>query len=37
MRVFSDSDWGGDKDNRRSGSGYVIFLLGVPILWKSRI
>ena len=33
---FTDSDWAGDKDNRLSVSGFIIFLLGVPILWRSR-
>lgn len=37
MTVFTDSDWAGDKDNRHSVSGYAIFLLNVPILWKSRL
>jgi hypothetical protein len=36
MVVYTDSDWAGDKDDRRSVSGYVIFVLGVPILWKSK-
>ena len=34
--VYSDSDWAGDKDTRHSVSGYIIYMLGVPILWKSR-
>ena len=34
--AYSDSDWAGDKDNRRSVSGYVIFFCGVPVLWRSR-
>jgi hypothetical protein len=34
--LFSDSDWAGDKDTRISVSGYVVFLLGVPISWKSK-
>jgi len=33
---FSDSDWAGDKDNRRSVNGFVIFLCGVPIVWRSK-
>jgi Reverse transcriptase (RNA-dependent DNA polymerase) len=37
VKVYSDSDWGGDKNNRHSVSGYIIFLLGVPILWKSKL
>ena len=36
LYVYSDSDWAGDKDNRRSVSGYVMFLCGVPIAWRSK-
>jgi hypothetical protein len=36
MTVYTDSDWAGDKESRHSVSGYVMFLMGVPILWKSR-
>jgi hypothetical protein len=34
--VYSDSDWAGDKDNRRSVSGFIMFLCGVPIIWRSK-
>jgi hypothetical protein len=37
LTVYSDSDWGGDKETRHSVSGYTIFLNGVPILWKSKL
>jgi hypothetical protein len=37
IKVFTDSDWGGDKDNRHSVSGYVIFLMGVAVMWKSKL
>ena len=37
MRLYSDSDWGVDKNNRHSISGYVLFLMNVPILWKSKM
>jgi len=33
---FSDSDWAGDKDNRRSINGFIIFLCRVPIVWRSK-
>jgi Reverse transcriptase (RNA-dependent DNA polymerase) len=36
MTVYSDSDWAGDPENRRSISGYIIFLLGCPLVWKSK-
>ena len=34
--VYSDSDWAGDKENRMSITGFIIFVHGVPITWKSR-
>ena len=34
--VYTDSDWAGDKDNRRSVNGFVMFLNGVPIVWRSK-
>jgi hypothetical protein len=37
LTLYSDSDWAGDKNNRRSVSGFIIFLCGVPIMWKSRL
>jgi len=36
MVRYSDSDWAGDKDIRLRVSGFVIFLLGVPISFKSK-
>lgn len=33
---FTDSDYAGDKNNRRSTSGYVFTLCGGAISWKSR-
>jgi len=34
--VYSDSDFAGDKETRVSIAGFVIYLLGVPISWKSK-
>jgi hypothetical protein len=36
IQAYSDSDFAGDSDNRRSISGYIIFFSGVPISWKSK-
>jgi len=33
---YTDSDWAGDKDDRKSTSGYVFLLGGAAISWKSR-
>ena len=32
-----DSDWASDKDKRRSTTGFVFYLNGGPIHWKSRL
>ena len=33
---YTDSDWCGDKVDRRSTSGFVFLLSGAPISWSSR-
>ena len=33
---FSDADWGGDLDNRKSTSGYVFRIGGTAISWRSK-
>jgi len=33
--VFSDSDYAGDAEIRISIMGFCVFLIGVPISWKS--
>jgi hypothetical protein len=35
--VFSDSDWAGCIDTRRSTVGYIIYMCGGPIAWKSQM
>ena len=36
IRAFCDSDFSGDTDTRRSVTGYIIYLNGAPIAWKSK-
>jgi hypothetical protein len=36
MTMYNDSDWAGDRESRRSTSGYIIFLMDWPVLWKSK-
>jgi hypothetical protein len=36
IKVYSDSDWAGDKDSRKSVTGYLIFLNGALVAWKSK-
>jgi hypothetical protein len=33
---YSDADYAGDRDNRRSTSGYVFMLAGSPLTWASK-
>ena len=33
---YSDSDWAGDLDDRKSTSGYVFMMSGAPISWRSK-
>lgn len=34
---YCDSDWGGDKGNRRSTTGYIYLFRGTPISWSSKL
>ena len=36
LKGYSDSDWAGDKENRKSVSGFVLFLCGALIMWRSK-
>ena len=36
LLIYTDSDWAGDKETRRSITGFIIFLMGCAILWRSK-
>jgi hypothetical protein len=36
LECFSDSDYTGDPDSRRSVSGFILYVRGVPISWRSN-
>lgn len=36
LTAYSDADWAGDKENRRSISGVFVFALGGPIIARSK-
>jgi hypothetical protein len=36
LELFSDSDYAVDKETTRSVTGYVVFMDGAPISWRSK-
>ena len=36
LRAYSDSDYAGDSESRRSISGYILYLNGCAVCWRSR-
>ena len=36
LSVYVDADWGSNVDDRKSISGYIIYLGNTPIVWKAR-
>ena len=36
IQAFSDSDFAGDREMRRSVNGYFIYFCGIPIAWKRK-
>jgi hypothetical protein len=36
LSAFTDADWAGDPDDRRSTSGYLVYLGSNPITWSAK-
>jgi hypothetical protein len=34
---YSDADWAGDRDTRRSTTGFIFMLCGGPIAWRTKL
>uniref|UniRef100_A0AAG5DSQ9 Integrase catalytic domain-containing protein n=1 Tax=Anopheles atroparvus TaxID=41427 RepID=A0AAG5DSQ9_ANOAO len=37
LQGYTDADWAGDKESRKSSSGYVFFYGGGPVCWASKV
>jgi hypothetical protein len=36
LNVLCDSDWAGDPETRISVTGFIVYLMGVPVSWRSK-
>jgi hypothetical protein len=36
LHVFCDSDWAGDSEKRISITGFIVYLMNVPVCWRSK-
>jgi hypothetical protein len=36
LKIFCDSNWAGDSETRVNVTGFIIYLLNVPICWRSK-
>jgi hypothetical protein len=36
LKIYCDGDWAGDSETRISITGFIIYLLNVPICWRSK-
>jgi hypothetical protein len=35
-RYFCDSDWAGDSEKRINVTGFIVYLMNVPVCWRSK-
>jgi hypothetical protein len=35
--VFCDIDWAGDSETRISVTGFILYLINVPVCWRSKL
>ncbi|GMF60078.1 unnamed protein product [Phytophthora fragariaefolia] len=35
LEAYSDADWAGNRDDRRSMSGMMLMMCGAPVVWRS--
>jgi hypothetical protein len=36
LQVFCDSDWAGDSGTRISVTGFILYLMNLPVCWQSK-
>jgi hypothetical protein len=36
LHVFCDSDWAGNSEKRISINGYIVYLMNMPVCWRSK-
>jgi hypothetical protein len=36
LNIFCNSDWAGDPETRISVTGFIIYLMGIPVSWRSK-
>jgi hypothetical protein len=36
LQVFCDSDWADDSETRISVTGFILYLMNVPVYWRSK-
>ena len=37
LKAYSDTSYASDKDNRLNVTGFIVYLMGAPISWRSHL